>query len=320
MTRVEITVGLLAVVASIFIIALVGLGEPARMPKAETGFQQRRAETGALLFDQYCGNCHGQNAGGGMCPPLNETSGLYGGDIGEGVAWRLEELGWDRNGASEYIVSTIASGRTISTRPGQYPGNRVEGAGPVMAMPAWSQRAGGPLRDDQIADIATYLTNFRKAIPDDPAAALKVVGTPPPTAVPAAGATGAVTSTTGVTATLALAPSVDLTAGDATKGEALFKSATCVACHALPGVSEAKVGPNMAGLFARAGTEITGSAYQGQAKTAEEYIYESIRNPNAFVVEAFAVNGKSPMVLFGPERLSDQDIADLIAYLKQAGG
>jgi mono/diheme cytochrome c family protein len=319
MTRVEITVGLLAIVASIFIIALVGLGEPARMPKAEAGYKQRHAETGALLFDQYCGNCHGQNAMGGVCPPLNEKSGLYGGDIAEGVAWRLEQLGWDRNGANEYIQSTISSGRTVSTRPGQYPGNRIEGAGNVMAMPAWSQRAGGPLRDDQIADIATYLTNFRKAIPSDPAEAVKVVGTPPPTpATTGAGATGAVTATTGAAAVPT--PSVDLTKGDATKGAALFKSATCMACHALPGVSEAKVGPAMTGLLARATTEIAGPQFTGKAKTVEEYVYESVRNPNAYVVPAFAVNGKSPMVVFGTDRLSDQDIADLIAYLKQAGG
>ena len=314
MTRVEITVGLLAVVASIFIIALIGLGEPARMPRAEAGFKQRKAENGALLYDQYCANCHGQNGIGGVCPPLDATSGLYGGDVGEGIAWRLEQLGWDRNGAYEFIVSTIASGRTLSTRPVQYPGNRVEGAGDVMAMPAWAQRAGGPLRDDQIADIATYLTNFRKAIPDDPAEAVKVVGTPPPTAAPAAGATGAITATAVLTST------VDLTTGDAAKGEALFKSATCMACHALPGVSEAVVGPSMVGLLARAGTEITGAAYTGQAKTVEDYVYESIRNPNAFVAAGFGVNGRSTMVQFGPERLSDQDIADLIAYLKQAGG
>ncbi len=309
MTRVEITVGLLAILASVGIIALIGLGEPARMPEAETGYTMRKVESGAQLYNQYCASCHGENAAGGKCPPLNEKSGLYGGDVGVGVAWRLEELGWDARAPYEYIVSAIASGRSISTRPVLYPGNRVEGAGPVMAMPAWGQRSGGPLRDDQVFDIAAYLVNFREFIPEDAEEAKAVVGEPPePAATPTLAATEAVTVT--------LEPLVDLTAGNAANGEELFVSATCVACHALPGVSEATVGPSQAGLLARAAEWVAGPDYAGVADTPELYIYESLRYPNAHVVPEFAVNGRSSMVVFGPDRLSDQDIADLISYLR----
>lgn len=313
MTRVEITLGLLAIMGAIAITALVGLGEPSRMADAEVGYKMRKVEAGAQMFDQYCANCHGTNAAGGQCPPLNQLSGLYGGDVGEGIAWRLEELGWDRTDPYGYLYSTIARGVPISTRPEQYAGNRKEpvpGGKWDMAMPAWSQRNGGPLRDDQIESLATYLANFKEYIPADPTEAVKVVGTPPPTVAAAPAGTPTPLPT----------PSVDLTAGDAAAGEALFVSGTCIACHALPGVSEAKVGPTMVGLGARLDSTIAAPGYTGQAKTGEEYVYESIRNPNGHIVEGFAVNGKSSMIQFGAERLSDQAIADLIAYLKAAGG
>jgi mono/diheme cytochrome c family protein len=185
MTRVDITLGLLAIVAAIAITALIGLGEPQRMSTAEVGFHNRRAENGAQMFSQYCANCHGDNAVGGICPPLNEKSGLYGGNVGEGVAWRLEQLGWNREQPYEYIVSTISRGVPVSTRPEQFAGNRDELHPDVMAMPAWSQRYGGPLRDDQVADLATYLTNFSEFIPkDDIEKAKAVVGQPPATARP----------------------------------------------------------------------------------------------------------------------------------------
>jgi cytochrome c2 len=310
MTRVEITLGLLAIIGTIFITALIGLGEPKRMARDELAFQSRRVESGAQMFDQYCSSCHGVNAAGGVCPPLNEKSGLYGGDLGPGIAWRLEQLGWDRSDPTDYIIATASGGRTVSTRPDQYPGNRTDSAGNVMAMPAWAQRYGGPLRDDQIVDLAAYLTNFRSAIPDDPKAAAKVTGP----AQPMPGQAGAKAAQAGMQAASSLSPE--------DRGAELFKSATCVACHALPGVSEAKVCPNLAGIAERAATRVTDPTYTGQAKTAEDYIRESVRNPNAFHVpgETYAPNGKSLMPTFGTDRLTDQDIDALIAYLKKQGG
>lgn len=178
MTRIEITLGLLAIMATIALTALVGLREPERMARVSRGWEVRHVESGAQMFDRYCASCHGPNAVGLNCPPLNQTSGLHGGDLGPAVAWRLEELGWDRNLPYEYVYSVIASGRTISTRPEQYKGNRVspeppkpgtptpEATSPLpMAMPAWSQEYGGPLRPDQIKDLAMYITAFRDYLP-----------------------------------------------------------------------------------------------------------------------------------------------------------
>lgn len=186
MSRFDITLGLLGMLGAITVIALVGIGEAARMPAAASGFASRKVENGAVLFAQSCAACHGRNASGGVCPPLDATSGLHGGDIGEGVAWRLEELGWDVRMGHEYVYGVIAAGRSVSTRPDRYPGNRTAASPDAMAMPAWSAQYGGPLRADQIEDLSAYIVAFRDAIADDATAR------PAPTAVPTPGAVPAV--------------------------------------------------------------------------------------------------------------------------------
>ena len=167
MTRAEITIGLLSLLGVIGITAWVGLdegvmpGDQGRLAKAAVGFNMRSVESGAQMFDQYCASCHGPNAAGINCPPLDERSGIHGGDLGEGVAWRLEELHWDRADAYGFVYSTIAAGRMVSTRPDKYQGTDPK----AMAMPAWSQQYGGPLRPDQIKDLANYVVNFRSYLP-----------------------------------------------------------------------------------------------------------------------------------------------------------
>lgn len=165
--RAEITIGLLSLLGVIGITAWLGLkegvmpGDQGRLAKAAVGFNMRSVESGAQMFDQYCASCHGPNAAGANCPPLDERSGIHGGDLGEGVAWRLEEMYWDRADAYGFVYSTIAAGRMVSTRPDKYQGTDPK----VMAMPAWSQQYGGPLRPDQIKDLATYVVNFRSYLP-----------------------------------------------------------------------------------------------------------------------------------------------------------
>lgn len=90
--------------------------------------------------------------------------------------------------------------------------------------------------------------------------------------------------------------------GDISKGSQL--SAQCLACHSVDG--SAVIGPTWKGLY---GHEVT--LTDGSTVTADsEYIAESIRDPNAKVVEGF------PAVMPPFTYLSDQDIADLIAYIK----
>jgi mono/diheme cytochrome c family protein len=96
-----------------------------------------------------------------------------------------------------------------------------------------------------------------------------------------------------------------LPAGSAASGEQVFNGdAACAACHSLePDLTI--IGPSVAGIAARAAT-------RKPDYSAELYLYESIAHPSAFVVEGFQPNLMPAD--FG-SRLSDQQLADLVAYL-----
>lgn len=102
---------------------------------------------------------------------------------------------------------------------------------------------------------------------------------------------------------------------DAVKqGEALFKQKHigknkvigCILCHSItPG--QLIVGPSLAGLKHRA-------AYLVEGESAEEYIKNSIINPDAFIV-----NGFLPATMFAhySQELSAEEIDALVKYLSQ---
>lgn len=98
--------------------------------------------------------------------------------------------------------------------------------------------------------------------------------------------------------------------GNADAGEALFAQSSigtqagCTTCHSLePGV--ALVGPSVANLGAEAGSRVSG-------QSAEEYVRQSIVEPNAYVVEGF---GEGIMPGGYGDELSEQQLQDLVAYL-----
>lgn len=115
--------------------------------------------------------------------------------------------------------------------------------------------------------------------------------------------TAAVTNTPSGAATAAPTQSTGGGAGDTAKGQQLFTSLGCVGCHSTG--SNQILGPGMAGVKARAATRKPGMS-------AEAYIEESIRTPNAFVVEGFPANVMP--ATFG--NLSADEIKNLIAYLE----
>lgn len=82
----------------------------------------------------------------------------------------------------------------------------------------------------------------------------------------------------------------------------------CSTCHSLePG--EVIVGPSLAGIGARAGERVEGLS-------AEEYIEQSIRDPDAYTVEGYD-EGTMPG---WDEILSDTQIEALVAYLLTLDG
>ncbi len=114
-------------------------------------------------------------------------------------------------------------------------------------------------------------------------------------------------------------PAAESPADDpAAKGRAIFNGpeAACNSCHSTE-AGETLAGPSMAGLATRAAETIEEGRYDGEADSAEAYIRESILEPNAHIVEGknFASDGTSMMPADYSERLSDQQLDHLVAYL-----
>ena len=100
-------------------------------------------------------------------------------------------------------------------------------------------------------------------------------------------------------------------------GEAVFKRTppACFGCHALQqGVT--LVGPSLAGLVTRSNALLGSPDYKGPAKTPEEYIRESIVNPNGYLVpgQTFSMGGQSIMPPLASV-LKPDEIDQLVAYL-----
>jgi len=271
----QILLGTIMVLATSVVVLFYGLNEEKRMAEAEEAQRGRAIEQGAALFEAQCSRCHGTQGTGipGLCPPLNDR---YFFDQ------RMKDVGWSGT-LEDYIVATVSSGRLASTRPQLYPGQGTP------AMPAFSDHFGGPLREDQIRTIAAFITNW-----SDTAIAIEV---PPTPSGPVVG--------TDITK--------ELPEGDPAAGEALATTLGCVACHIAAPTGPAWLAKDgEPGVGSHAATRITQPDYTGKATTPEQYLFESIVNPNIFVVSGFA-SGVMPQSY--ANSLTDQDMANLIAYL-----
>ncbi len=272
--------------ATVITIGMIWLTEEQRMARYEAIHKARAIENGALLYEQYCSTCHGPDGEGvpGKGPSLNP-----------GVFQHYEELKRTQNYANSlrnFIKLSIAAGRPIRTT---YRSEEVY----AETMPTWSQDFGGPLRPDQIENLVEFILNWQTAAAPAPTPAFEAIGSD---------------------LTRPLPP------GDPQRGKALWDqqvkqasgaAAACKACHSLqPG--EVLVGPSLAGIATVAAQRIRAPDYQGQAKTPEEYIRESIQQPNAYIMEPekyAAAPGVSKMPATLGNQMSAQDLADLIAFL-----
>jgi cytochrome c len=98
--------------------------------------------------------------------------------------------------------------------------------------------------------------------------------------------------------------------GDAARGQVIFTEGMngappCMTCHlVIEDEQRFSLGPNLAGIGERAGTRVEGLA-------ARDYLHQSIVNPYAYVVGGY----RGVMYPEYAERLTEADVADLIAYL-----
>lgn len=114
-------------------------------------------------------------------------------------------------------------------------------------MPAWSETFGGPLREDQIRDIASFIMNWEST----------ALGQVELEEIPT--------------------PAVE---DPVARGQGVFNRSGCGGCHTIENLSAGTVGPNLSEIGSVAETRKEGM-------TAEEYIRESILTPNAYIVDGF---------------------------------
>ena len=209
---------------------------------------------------------------------------------------RLAQVGWagDLHG---YVVTTLIHGRPGSARV--YPNS--------TGMAAWSQTAGGPLRQDQIEDLAAYIINWDKganwtnedflavAQYGKPLADGSLPSEPPP---PPAG--------DNVAGILARWAEMEIVGSPAT-GELLYDAEFgCTDCH-----RNGSAAPDTVGTVTRIRTERL-TLPQFASYTVEQYIIESITRPGDYIVDGYS-SGLMP-ANFGA-RMTDQQLADIVSYL-----
>ncbi len=165
---------------------------------------------------------------------------------------------------------------TVST--GRQVSTRPEiypGAG-SPAMPTWSEDFGGPLRGDQIEALAAFIVNWEGTAVGDVELA-------------------------------EIAPVSELAAESddpVERGQVVYNNSGCGGCHAIEGISVGAVGPALSQIATVGATRVEG--YE-----AEEYIRDSIVNPDAYLVEGY----DNLMLKTFADSISADDLSDLIAFL-----
>ena len=265
------TLALLGLTAALLFVAVTELD---RMQTAQAAYESRAIETGALEFESRCRSCHGpQGKGTPLAPALN-TAALFDGS-------RMAAVGFS-GAVEDFVRGTISAGRPIPSAGTNYP----------QRMPTWSDRFGGPLRDDQVDGLVAFVMNWEDRALAEGAAAPEL---PPGEAV-------------GPDIARSLPP------GDDSNGKALAEGTLgCAACHTLSTLGPAWAGDGATpGIGTRAAARVDEPGYIGSAASAEQYLLESIVAPNAYLVSGFEAN-----VMTGTfsGRLTPQDAADLIAYM-----
>lgn len=113
----------------------------------------------------------------------------------------------------------------------------------------------------------------------------------------------------GLTITLALATASvlvyateDRAGAVAIDGPTLFQAKGCIGCHQRGDLGQFQIGPDLTGLASWAGTRV-------QGLSAEAYVSQSVREPQAYVV--FGYDGIDMPTL----SLSDAEVEALVEFL-----
>lgn len=232
---------ILAIVITMVTLGMIGLAGAYQDNRLAYWSRRQNAQSiqnGAELYEANCESCHGVRGEGigELGPPLNDE---------HFFTDRLEELGWTAT-LEEYIAAIVANGRVVATRP-LYAGDGV------VVMTAWAQDYGGPLRDDEIKDVTTFVMNWE------------------PTALGQ------------IKLQELILPALDSGESDPDAGKEVFLSAGCADCHTVVGVSSGETGPELTHIASVATKRIPDYP-------AESYLRESFLIPNAYIVEGYKKN------------------------------
>jgi mono/diheme cytochrome c family protein len=275
--QVKVVIGTVAFMLTMIILGFATLMEPARMERYTLAYDGRRIEQGAEVYKSNCASCHGTDGTAQTCvdPANGQEIGCVGRPLNVvelqcGIpTQRMVQMGW-LGTKHDFIESTIAVGR------------------PWAGMPTWSQTFGGPLQQNQVENVALFVSNWES---------IELCAGPPPEAV---------VWPEDVEEVLAAHD------GDAAAGAALYTGLACNACHGnISPPSAAAVGPQLDRIGSAAAQRVAG-------QSAAQYIYESILYPDAYIAPD-CPNGpcavpSSMLPTFG-QRMNTQEMADLLAFL-----
>ena len=296
--------GILSVVATLVIVLLILVTEESRMAAQTENWEGRSIEKGAALYANNCASCHAADGKGASGPALHSRYFF---------TQRADDVDWAGSQAN-YIRLTLQAGRPskVNTQWGQI-------------MPTWGRDFGGPLRDDQINSLVDYLMNWEstaleqtpeedpwkffqdsltKALPyeeDEPGYEAKLEQ-----AIAAAELSGARRYTLND-----VEYEFEQASGDevARSPQELWTAVGCSGCHMIDQDQTADnvgaVAPHQNNLWERAGEQVEGLS-------AEEYVYQSIVEPNAHIATGYQANVMPGN--FG-EILTEAELDGLVAWL-----
>lgn len=275
---VKILLGIVGVFIAVAALLFIGIFEENRMAAQTENWNGRSIEKGAELFANNCATCHGLDGRGGAGPALHSRYFF---------TQRLEDVGFSGS-LEDYIKLTVAAGRPSKSASGQW----------SVVMATWGAEYGGPLRNDQVQHVTNYVLNWEESAlaqteEEDPWIPFQDTPSQAEISTGDQAAVGAV----GEGEAIAREPAV------------IFQELGCLGCHVLDqpqtAGSRGAIGPNMGNLAENAATRVEGLS-------AEEYVRQSILQPNAHVVESYQAN-IMPQGL--ADRMTEEEFDNLVAWL-----
>lgn len=252
--------------------------EPPRMEAQTNSWNGRGIEQGAEIYRNNCSSCHGLDGKGlpNVAPALNSHYFF---------TQRKDDVGFPGS-LQQYVELTVAAGRP----------SKIDSQWAAM-MPTWHNNYGGPLRDDQVKNVSSFVMNWERdaleqAAEEDPWQQFAD-----------APSKGSPYEEGGAVEAEPAEPAGPRPPQD------LFLSMGCSGCHNLSMDQDAnnqgQPGPHMGNLWETAASRVPG-------EDAETYVHNSIVDPNAFLVPGYMPN-LMPQTF--ADQMSAEEIDSLVTWI-----